>query len=150
MIKVKTIIDELTRLNREFWLKPLQYIINSYQEYDLNPEDAPKREIINILHQLKSNDSQLDLNAIFALEALNCFGYRAYSQINNHSNYWDPLFESYLEFRKTQGNKGIQHYQYTTSHPSSDIICRWFAKNLKYRQIVKAKANYATAIASIG
>ena len=151
---MKKIIDELTRINRKFWLNPLSQIINNYEGFQLEPEDYSKDEIkdeiLEILLTLKTNDDQLDLNAILKLESLNCFMYRAYSTNHNNTHYWNPLSEPYLKFISDHKNSKIEQYEADTPYPSADIIRRWFAEKFKYRQISQARANFATAIAKLG
>lgn len=147
---MQKIIDELTRINRKFWINPLSQIINNYEGYQLEPEHSPNNEILTILQNLKTNDLQLDLNAIFGMESLNCFAYRAYSTSGKGTHYWNPLSESYPEFIKTHSETKIEQYQVDSPYPSSDIIRRWFAERFKYSQVTKARANFASEIAKLG
>ena len=147
---MQKLTDELTRINRTFWLNPLRQIINHYEGFTLNSEDAPEKQITRILTNLKQDEPQMDLNAILALEGLSCFEYRAYTMSNNRTLYWNPFEQPYSEFYAQYGEDAIEQYQFEQSYPSTDIIRRWFAEKFNYKKVLEARAIYESTIAQIG
>lgn len=116
-----SIDEELTRLEKPNWIKPIEILAQHYEGYPLDHQSHdPANAIHVILKDLNKGDSAEE-RFIFRVNKLDCFSYRAYYSKDNRQVYWNPLLVPFQEFSK---EKTIE-YQADLEYPAPDIIRNW-------------------------
>jgi hypothetical protein len=131
---IRGIEDELARLGQSRWLPVLRQLDEHYQGYPLADESQqPATAIFSILQSLTTDDAP-EVRLIHRVQKLDCFSYRAYYANNkNETIYWNPLLETYAQFKDSAKNTTI-HYQVDMEYPPSDIIRTWLYDQVKQYQ----------------
>lgn len=122
-------------LNRQKeWSPILEQVISRYEH---TPEDLQKglkeemEEALIDLASMMDRMPDVPVGMIMArrLSLLECFYTRATKKGASGSNFWNPLDESFSEFKE----KGRDVHLYTASErfPASDIIKKWSQENLQ-------------------
>lgn len=116
------------------WSPALETLIDRYSDTPDELQAVLKEQVEEALIDVASLMSRMPdapVSRLMArrLSAMECFYSRAIKEGDKGSDYWNPLEESYSDFK----HKGcdVHFYQASEAFPASDIISKWSQEHLQ-------------------
>ncbi len=125
-------LEALDILNKKNEWKPiLDQLVRRFDDtpndIQSNLKDQLEEALIDMASMMgRMPDAPLSRLIARRLSALDCFYGRATKKGNDGSVYWNPLAESFSDFR----SEDMHFYEANEIYPPSDIIRKWSQENL--------------------